>query len=101
MIDYLNSNIEKLEAVSLCVFFKDKKDDIEEILDEDRHKYESLKNKVEDIKWIVDCNIFDDIREKISQIQFFEDDTYIELRDKPKSRKLSVKKSLSRKKSVC
>ena len=79
MIEFITDNIEKLEPVSLCLFFWEKKAVIEGAVDEVNKKMDSYKQEVPDIKSTLDYEIFDQIREQIQSLRISSTNDHVEL----------------------
>jgi histidyl-tRNA synthetase len=58
MIKILSNKAEKLDSSSLCLFYYEKKDILQGIMEEGNSVYEGLKKLAPDLKWVVNTEVF-------------------------------------------
>ena len=65
MIQFIEEHVEKLESSSLCHFYWEKKNLIENAVSDANEKIDSYKNEIPEIKWVIDNSIFEKLRDSI------------------------------------
>jgi hypothetical protein len=53
MIKILSNKAEKLDSSSLCLFYYEKKDILQGIMEEGNSLYENLKKLAPDLRWVI------------------------------------------------
>ena len=79
MIEILGEKVDKLDGGFLCIFYYEKKETLEDLLDQGNLAYEQLRQAVSELKWNTNSAVFDRIKAGLDRLWLEKTEDRIEL----------------------